>query len=113
MAKTVEHVDNNPKPLVPVLQEFKDLIESNTVVYKHVSAMFEEVPNKKAYKNDPTGNRQIRDYDHLLAVLNHLMTESPSWTNAAAHVGMVGVPINAVFDWPMGTASGHAFFLGK
>jgi len=26
-------------------------------------------------------------------------------------VGMVGVPINAVLDWPMGTASGHAFFL--
>jgi phosphatidylserine decarboxylase len=24
---------------------------------------------------------------------------------------MVGVPINAIFDWPMGTSSGHNFFL--
>jgi hypothetical protein len=24
---------------------------------------------------------------------------------------MVGVPMNAIFDWPMGTSSGHNFFL--
>lgn len=63
------------------------------------------------YKNDPTGNKQVRDYKHLLQILNHLLTTAPTWTDAAANVGMVGVPINAVFDWPMGTASGHAFFL--
>lgn len=46
ISKTVDHVDNNPKPLVPVLQEFKELIEGNTRIYKHVSAMYEEIPHK-------------------------------------------------------------------
>ena len=73
--------------------------------------MFDQVPNKKPYINDPTGQVQIRDYLHLLNVLNHLITTGPTWTDKAERVGMVGVPISAALDWPMGTASGFAFFL--
>lgn len=73
--------------------------------------MFDQVPNKKPYTNDPTGRAQIRDYHHLLQVLNHLITTGPTWTDKAERVGMVGVPISAALDWPMGTASGFAFFL--
>lgn len=32
-------------------------------------------------------------------------------TDAAASVGMVGVPMAAIFDYAMGTPSGHAAFL--
>jgi phosphatidylserine decarboxylase len=32
-------------------------------------------------------------------------------TDAAASVGMVGVPMCAIFDYAMGTPSGHAAFL--
>ena len=73
--------------------------------------MFDEVPNKKPYITDPTGHVQIRDYRHFLQVLNHLITTGPTWTDKAERVGMVGVPIAAALDWPMGTPSGFAFFL--
>lgn len=47
----------------------------------------------------------------MLQVLNHILTTAPTWTVSAEKVGMVGVPMNAVFDWPMGTPSGNAAFL--
>lgn len=73
--------------------------------------MFDEVPVKKPYNKDPTGHKQIRDYHHMLEVLNHTFSTAPHWTDAAANAGMVGVPMCAIFDYPMGTASGYAAFL--
>lgn len=73
--------------------------------------MFDQIPNKKPYKHDPTGHRQVRDYEHMLSVLNHLLTTAPSWSDKSERVGMVGLPINALLDWPMGTHSGFAVFL--
>lgn len=94
-----------------MLKEFQDLIENNTRVYLLFTSMFQELPAKKPYKDDPTGHRQIQDYKHMLQLFNHLMTEAPSWNDKAHRTGMVGLPINAVLDWPMGTASGWAAFL--
>ncbi|KAF3763179.1 hypothetical protein M406DRAFT_347025 [Cryphonectria parasitica EP155] len=111
LKKQVDHVDNNPKTLIPVLQEFKDFIETNPRIRMLFTQMWEEVPNKEPYNKDPTGHKQIRDYGHMLAVLNHIFSRAPEWTDAAEHVGMVGVPMCAVFDYPMATPSGHAAFL--
>lgn len=106
-----KYADDNPKDLVPVLQEFKDFIEKTPRVYMYFVQMFEEIPQKHPYCNDPTGTPQIRDYEHMLQVLNHILTRAPEWTDAAESVGMVGVPMNAIFDYPMGTPSGYAAFL--
>lgn len=106
----IQEVDDNA-PLHPVLKEFKDLIETNTRVYMLLTSMFKEVPHRKRYGHDPTGNPEIRDYSHFLQVLNHLLTTAPSWTDKSHRVGLVGLPINAVLDWPMGTPSGYAAFL--
>lgn len=66
--------------------------------------MWDEVPHKKPYNRDPTGAmRQIRGYKHMLDVLNHVLTRPPEWRDAAAGVGMVGVPMVAVFDYVMAT----------
>jgi len=111
LGKIIEYVDNNGRELHPVLLEFKQLIETSTRVYMLMEGMFEEVPHKKPYRHDPTGQPEIRDYHHFLAVLNHLLTTAPSWTNKAHRVGLVGLPINALLDWPMGTPSGYAAFL--
>ncbi|KXG51825.1 Phosphatidylserine decarboxylase-related protein [Penicillium griseofulvum] len=103
--------ENEEKTLHPVLEEFKQLIETNTRVYMLLTGMFKEVPRKKPYVHDPTGNPEIRDYSHFLHVLNHLLTTAPTWTDKAHRVGLVGLPINAVLDWPMGTPSGFAALL--
>jgi phosphatidylserine decarboxylase len=94
-----------------VIKEFKDMIEEDTRIYLLFSSMFEQIPSKKPYNNDPTGHRQIRDCDHMLQVLNHLLTVAPSWSNNSERVGLVGLPINALLDWPMATKSGFATFL--
>ncbi|RDW75854.1 phosphatidylserine decarboxylase family protein [Coleophoma crateriformis] len=111
LQKQVDHVDKNPQTLPPVLVEFKKLIETNPRIHMYFTAMFEEIPVKRIYQQDPTGNRQIRDYEHMLQILAHILRTAPHWTDAAEKVGMVGVPMNAVFDYPMSTPSGHAAFL--
>lgn len=103
LSDTIKHVDNNPKEYAPAIKEFQEFLESNTRAYYQCNAMFEELPNKKPYQSDPTGNKQFRDYKHMLDVMNHILTRAPEWTDAAESVGMVGVPFDAIFDWPMGT----------
>ncbi|KAI2777962.1 Phophatidylserine decarboxylase-domain-containing protein [Daldinia loculata] len=109
----IEHVDKAPqKELIPVLQDFKEFIEGNSRIYMYFNQMWDEIPLKKPYNKDPTGTKkQIRDYRHMLAVLNHIFTQAPQWTDAAFGVGMVGVPMVGIFDYVMATPSGHAAFL--
>ncbi|KAK4098731.1 hypothetical protein N658DRAFT_488262 [Parathielavia hyrcaniae] len=77
----------------------------------YFTEMWDEIPSKPPYQHDPTGKSQIRDYHQMLQVLNHVFGRAPEWTDAAASVGMVGVPMAAIFDYAMGTPSGHTAFL--
>lgn len=104
-------MDDNPKDLHPVLKEFKDMINSDTKLYMLFNSMFEQIPNKKPYAKDPTGTHQVRDPEHMLQLLNHLITTAPGWSDKSQGLGLVGLPIQALLDWPMGTASGFAIFL--
>ena len=53
LGQQVEHAKKNSKPLAPVLQEFKELIESNPRIYMYFTSMFDEVPQKKqVYPNE-------------------------------------------------------------
>lgn len=107
----ITNTHSSEHALQPVLQEFRELIETSTRVYMLIEGMFKEVPHKAPYEQDPTGRPEIRDYHHFLRVLNHLLTTAPSWANKSHQVGLVGLPINALLDWPMGTPSGYAAFL--
>ncbi|KAL1843603.1 hypothetical protein VTJ49DRAFT_886 [Mycothermus thermophilus] len=112
LGRSIDHIDKHgEKDLVPVLGEFKRLIEDNPRIYMYFTEMWDEIPSKPPYNRDPTGRSQIRDYNHMLQVLNHVFGRAPEWTEAAASVGMVGVPMAAIFDYAMGTPSGHAAFL--
>lgn len=105
LADVVQHVDSGKTSptLTPALEEFRQLIEGNSRVYMYFVQMFDEVPNKEPYLRDPRGHKQVRDYEHMLQVLNHIVTRAPEWTETAATMGVVGVPMCAVFDYPMGT----------
>ncbi|KAK4131035.1 hypothetical protein BT67DRAFT_167460 [Trichocladium antarcticum] len=112
LRRAVQHVDKHgEKKLIPVLREFRELIEDNPRIYMYFSQMWDEIPRTPPYTKDPTGASQIRDYHHMLQVLNHVFGSAPEWTDSAASVGMVGVPMCAIFDYAMGTPSGHAAFL--
>ena len=111
LGSVIEHVQNNPKDLHPVLKEFKTLIETDARIYMLTQSMFEQVPNKEPYLSDPIGHKHIRGYGHMLQVLNHILTTAPQWNDCSRHIVLVGVPVYAIFNWPMGTSSGSMFFL--
>jgi len=111
--RQTEHVQTHPaEPLTPALEAFKELIENNTRVYMYFRQMFEEIPKQPIYQMDVTGSAPaVRDYETLLQVLNRIVGKAPEWTDAEEAVGVVGVPMCALFDYPMGTPSGYAAFL--
>jgi len=41
------------KPLHPVLSSFQDLIEDDSKLYMLATAMFDEIPDKAPYNEDP------------------------------------------------------------
>ncbi|KAK0440467.1 phosphatidylserine decarboxylase-like protein [Desarmillaria tabescens] len=110
LAKKIAQVDANPQPFQPVIQEFQNLIESNADIYMDFHQMFNQVPTKPPYDKDPTGKPQVRDYMNMLALFNQVITEAPDFEEASYDVGLVGFPINAILDWPMGTPAGLSAF---
>jgi phosphatidylserine decarboxylase len=106
----IEHVDRHPKPFLPVIQEFQDLIEPDPALYMIFITMFKEIPAK--YKDSLRGQlsskwRKVQDYVHMLQLFNYILTTAPGFNES----GMVGVPVNAILDAPMGTKAGNAAFL--
>ncbi|GAD91542.1 phosphatidylserine decarboxylase, putative [Paecilomyces variotii No. 5] len=94
-----------------VIHEFQKIIESDTIIFMHACAMFQQVPSESPYDNDPLGRPQIRDYKQMLQLMNALLTAAPTWDNPVFQIGWTGFPINVVLNWPMSTPSGKAFFL--
>ncbi len=107
MQSLTDEVEKEKKPLLPPVQAFKDLIENDRQVFNLVQAMFEEVPEK--YKNTPMGTPQVKDYNHMLQLINGVMTTPPEFNTT----GLVGFPINAILDWPMATAAGYVLFMNE
>lgn len=62
-----------------MLREFKEMIEDNPRIFMYFSEMWDEIPSKPPYQNDPTGRSQIRNYHHMLQVLNHVFGDAPEW----------------------------------
>jgi phosphatidylserine decarboxylase len=80
LAGVIDEADES-KELHPVLKEFKDLIEGNTRIYLLVNSMFEQIPSKKPYARDVAGHGQVRDYQHMLILFNHLLATAPEWSD--------------------------------
>lgn len=109
LARLVAGSESAHEPLAPVIREFKELIESDPQLYMQFNQMFDQLPRTKAFRKDPTGNPQIQNYRQMLQVLNRILTLAPEFNTT----GLVGCPINAVLDWPMGTPAGTTVFLDE
>jgi phosphatidylserine decarboxylase len=105
----LQKTHGEPKPLHQVIAEFQDLIESDPQIYMLFNQMFEQVPRRPPYNKDPTGKPQVRDYRQMLKLLNTILTHAPEFDRT----GLVGCPINTIFDWSMGTPAGLAAFLNE
>ncbi|KAH0595046.1 hypothetical protein MHUMG1_07345 [Metarhizium humberi] len=103
LSNVTRHIDSHPKqPLTPALEEFRQLIEGNSRIYMYFVQMFDEIPRRHPYWRDPTGGKQIRDYEHMLQVLNHIVTRAPEWTEAAESVGVTPESAEVLGDHGLG-----------
>lgn len=107
MQDLITRVDSSDVELLPEVAELKAMIEQDPELYMYFNQMFAQVPESAGYKADPTGAPQVRDYHLMLQLINHVMTRAPEFNQS----GLVGFPINAILDWPMGTPAGTAVFL--
>lgn len=96
-------LEENQK-LLPPVKALKDLIENNHYIWNLFQMMFDEIPMKDV--DTPAGTPQVRDVHQLLRVLNHIIQHAPEFNTT----GLVGTPINAVLDYPMGTKAGYVVF---
>lgn len=109
MRNHIEKVESTPQHIHPVIDQFRELIESDPEVFMLFNLMFDELPNRMKFNKDPADNPQIRDYKHMLVLMNAILTTAPEFNKT----DLVGFPINAILDWPMGTNSGFAAFLNS
>ncbi|MBV6748326.1 phophatidylserine decarboxylase associated domain-containing protein [Xanthomonas vasicola pv. vasculorum] len=92
----------SPRPLHPVIEDFKALIEGDAQIYMLFHQMFEQVPHKQPCNRYPTGKPQVRDYHLMLKLFDAIMTRAPEFNQT----GLVGFPINAISigRWAPGAA---------
>ncbi len=109
MAKLTEGKESANAPLLPVIQEFKNIIEEDPQLFMLFNQMFDQVPRNTSFRKDPTGRPQIKNYRQMLQVMNRILTMAPEFNKT----GLVGFPINAILAWPMGTPAGTTAFLNE
>jgi len=103
-----------PRPLAPPIQVLKALVASDPVLSFNVEAMFKEAALLR--QQTPLGTPEVRTFDEFLVLLNAIMTQAPEYTEcpggagAESPCGLIGFPINALLDWPMGTRFGYDVF---
>lgn len=85
----------------PVIEEFRALIDGDPIVRMLIAQMVEQVPHARQYRQ-----RHVKGVDQLLLLINEVIGRAPEYNET----GMVGVPLNAVLDWCMGTTAGFAAF---
>ncbi len=79
MREHIKDVGAHPSRLHPVIEEFKNLIENDPVVFMLFTRMFEEIPKGPRFRKDPTGAPQIRSHKHTLLLINAVMITAPEF----------------------------------
>lgn len=101
LAARVAKAAENAKELHPVIQEFRNLIDTDPIVRLYVTEMITQVPMTKPYEE-----RHLQSVDQMLELINDVITEAPEYNQTE----LVGAPLNAIIDWTMGTPAGFAAY---
>ncbi len=109
LAGLIAETEASDEQMLPVILEFKNTIESDPQLFMLFNQMFEQMPRSRSFSKDPSGAPQIKDYHQMLRLINRVLTTAPEFNKT----GLVGFPINAILDWPMGTPAGSAVFINE
>lgn len=91
--------------LLPPVQALKELIENDHYIWNLAQMMFDEIP--KRLVDAPADLPQVRDYHQMLLMINRVIQRAPEYNETS----FVGTPMAAIFNYPMGTRAGYAFFM--
>ena len=97
--------------LAPPIQEFADLVAMDAALQSLADGMFTQALQFEP--EDPLGQTAVQDFADFLQLLNALMQTAPEAyqdIKTLQPAGLIGFPINALLDYPMGTDAGYAFF---
>ncbi len=106
-----------PRDLVEPIKEFQEMVYADRVLHASMAAMFAEAYLRK--RETPLGEPEVKTFEEFLVLLNAVMTTAPEYfayekdshgKSELEPCGLIGFPINALLDWPMGTASGYDVF---
>ncbi|MFN7963239.1 MAG: phophatidylserine decarboxylase associated domain-containing protein [Thermoanaerobaculia bacterium] len=101
-------------PLTPVMQDFKDWVNSHSVYRMWVHSMIEQA-NAYVASQDEATRKEIKadgdavwidGFDSLFEILNEIITTSPGFNETV----MVGTPMNGLLAVSMATEAGLALF---
>jgi Phophatidylserine decarboxylase len=59
LTKKIDEVSKHKLALLPVIEDFKELIEGNPIIYMGFHEMFDQVPTKPPYNKQPDGKPQV------------------------------------------------------
>lgn len=104
----------NPRPLIRPIEEFRQMVYSDPVLYANVQGMFAEAHRLK--KRTPLKwQPEPINFEGFLQLLNAIMYTAPEAyqeieKGSLEPAGMIGFPINAILAWPMATDFGYDVF---
>ena len=62
LGKLVREAESSKEPLLPVIEEFKYIIEDDPQLYMLFHQMSEQVPQNKIFSKEPAGSPHIQNY---------------------------------------------------
>lgn len=100
-----------PADYIQPIQDLALMVANDPILHASTQAMFVEAV---AYaQQDPTGAPAVTSWAEFLSLLNAIMVTAPEFIvtpGGDQAQGLVGFPINALLDWPMGASSGTTTF---
>lgn len=104
-----------PKPLIKPIEDFKQMVYADPVLYANVQGMFAEAHYLK--KRTPLlWEPEPYNFEEFILMLNAIMYTAPEAYQTRDKegnqepAGMIGFPINALLAWPMATDFGYDVF---
>jgi phosphatidylserine decarboxylase len=112
--KLRQRAAEQPQPFIPPIVALRDMVYSDPVLQGTVEAMFAEAFRLKKY-TPLDWQPEPQTFEDFLTLLNQIMFTAPEAYQTGTGkdqqpAGLIGFPINALLDWPMGTTYGYDVF---
>jgi phosphatidylserine decarboxylase len=112
--KLKQRATEHAHAFIQPIADLQQMVYSDPVLKGNVEAMFAEAFRLKKY-TPLNWQPEPQTFEDFLVLLNEIMFTAPEAYQTASDTGMqpaglIGFPINALLDWPMGTIYGYDVF---